>query len=93
MKWDAQINKMVPKTDVHGNPVKIMFNESEIKSKLYQSEFRRLTIEFNDEFDCLLFLPDHQLIIGTEIKQAMKKDATTNDKQTKEVEGCPVHVE
>jgi len=56
----------------------------DIKSKLYHSEFKRLTTEFNKEFDCLLFLPDQQLILGTEIKQSMKSNTKANDKQTKE---------
>ena len=49
----------------------------------YHKEFKRLAKAFNDEFDILLFLPDHQLILGTEIKQAMqsqkgnKKEKTT----------------
>ena len=83
-QWDAKNKKMVQRMDVHGSPVECMFGKNDILCKLYKSEFKRLTTEFNDEFDCLLFLPDQQLIIGTEIKQAMKADAKANDKQTKE---------
>ena len=83
-QWDSQRKKMVQSNDEHGNPMVRFYEKSDIQSKLYQSEFQRLTTRFNDEFDCLVFLPDQQLILGVEIKQAMKTNTKANDKQTKE---------
>ena len=84
MEWDGLQRKMVAKTDAQGDPVIALYDRDDIQRKLYQSEFKRLTQEFKDEFDALVFLPDLQIIIGTEIKQAMKQDKQANDKQTKE---------
>ena len=82
-RWDSQNKKMVQLTDASGNLIDCRYDQNTIIHKLYQSEFNRLTTEFNDEFDALVFLPDHQLILGTEIKQAMKQDTLANNKQTK----------
>ena len=84
MEWDGLQRKMVAKTDAQGDPVIALYDKDDIQRKLYQSEFKRLTQESKDEFDALVFLPDLQIIIGTEIKQAMKQDKQANDKQTKE---------
>ena len=84
MQHDAQSIKLVPKKDIHGNLIEKEFDKDEILCKLYQSEFKRLTTEFNDEFDALMFLPYHMSILGIEIKQAMKIDGKVNNKQTKE---------
>ena len=84
MEWDGLQKKLVAKTDAQGNPVTVLYDKDDIQRKLYQSEFKRLTTEFKDEFDVLIFLPDLQKIIGIEIKQAMKQDKKANDRQTKE---------
>ena len=39
---------------------------------------------FNDEFDCLIFLAKHRLILGIEAKQAITKNREANDNQAKE---------
>ena len=79
-----QTENGVAKKDALGNPITALYDKDDIQRKLYQSEFKRLTQEFNDEFDLLVILLDHQLIIGTEIKHATKQDKNTNDRQTKE---------
>ena len=79
-----QLQKGNVKKDAQGNPITALYHKDEIQRKLYQSEFKRVTQEFQDEFDILVLLPDHQLVIGTEIKQAIKQNKSSNDRQTKE---------
>ena len=83
-QWDSQNKKNVPQKDAQGNQVECFYDQNTVLQKLYRSEFKRLTTELNDEFDVLVFLPDQQLIIGTEVKQAMKNDVKANNKQTRE---------
>ena len=83
-QWDSQNKKNVPQKDAQGNQVECFYDQNTVLQKLYRSEFKRLTTELNDEFDVLVFLPDQQLIIGTEVKQAMNNDVKANNKQTRE---------
>ena len=83
-RWDSKNKKIIEITDAAGNLIERRYDQNTIIHKLYQSEFNRITTEFNDEFDALVFLPDYQLILGAEVKQAMTQDTQANNKQTKE---------
>lgn len=83
-KWNAANKRMEGVLDQQGNKVECVYTKTELRSKLYRSEYERLT-SFNDEFDCIMFLANHRLILGTEIKQSMPTSTPkANDNQARE---------
>ena len=58
------------------------FTFDEVRAKLLDSEFEYAT-NFDDEYDMFLILPNHEMIIAAEQKQAMTPSKTANDAQAK----------
>ena len=82
-EWDDQNKQHVAKVDSQGNKTECYYTRNEIIHQLYKTEYERLISCFNDEFDCLVFLARHRLIMGIEAKQAMTTNSDSNDKQAK----------
>ena len=79
----TKTKKYVVKVDSQGKKIECYYTRSEIMHQLYKIEYERLISCFNDEFDCLVFLARHRLIMGIEAKQAMTTNSDSNDKQAK----------
>ena len=82
-EWDDQNKQHVAKVDSQGKKIECYYTRSEIMHQLYKIEYERLISCFNDEFDCLVFLARHRLIMGIEAKRAMTKNPDSNDKQAR----------
>ena len=83
-KFDPKTNRVLTILDSHGKQKERFYKRSEIIHILYKSEYERMVNCFHDEFDCLVLLTRHRLILGIEAKQAMVANPDTNDKQAKE---------
>ena len=80
-KWDEKQKKMVDILDQEGRRIRCQFSKDEIISKLYKVEYERSIQKFNHEFDCLMLLAKHRLILDVEAKHP--EDKTSNNNRLK----------